>query len=544
MTPDRVMTASIHGCVLASVVDALGADTVKLLVAPTGTDVPVRSIVIDDPVTPPPMTAGDVLLAVGTDAASPAAMSALMARAAAAGCAGVVVQVTDAQEPASSAGEVKVALIGVELTTSWGEIYTILQAVLASMQHTESAFDAIGLGDLFAFADATAATLGGSVVINDPFFRVLAYSSLDHPVDEVRLHSISARGGDRVWDEMLGDDGPRVQRQVWNTRPALRVDQFVDRGLHPRLLIPVRVGGEPLGSISLICAEKAADALPDHLLAETASVAAVHLLHHRGIVEGERRRRGEQLRALLEDRHSPEAVASRLGTGMTSQVCVLAMKSLDDQLALQQKRERVLNLATLTCQREAHQASALWLDNCIYAIVPLGDGITRDRFRILANDLVRLSEQALQVRVITAVGPAVSLGHVTDSKRDAERALRVLAMENGGLRSATIEDVAARATLLDLGDVVRDRDRPLLDSLKVLADHDREHPTAYVATVRAYLDAFGDIKAAARTLKVHTNTVRYRLDRAHTLSGLDLDDSAERLLAMLELKINAYSAGM
>lgn len=546
MTADRVTvppaSTSSHDRTLARIIDALGAETVTLFVAPAGTDVAVQRIVIDDPTAGPPLELGDVLLAIGTDATSSTAMSALFARAAAAGCAAAVVKFGDAKEPAGAPDRGEVALIGVEPTTSWGEVYTVLEAAIASTQRTESPFEAIPLGDLFAFADATAATLGGSVVINDPFFRILAYSSLGHPVDEVRLHSISARGGDHVWGELLGDDGPRLQRQVWNTRRALRIDQFVDRGLHPRLLIPVRVGGEPLGSISLICDEFAADALPDHLLAETASVAAVHLLHHRGIVEGERRRRSEQLRALLQDRHSPEAVAGWLGTDATSQVCVLAMKAPDDHLAFQQKRERVLNLATLTCQRETQQASALWLDNCIYAVVPVAETAAHDRLRTLADDLVRLSEQALQIRVVVAVGPPMSLGHVTDSRRDAERALRVLATENGARRSATIDDVAARATLLELGDLVREQGRPLLGLLKVLEEHDHGHGTAYTTTVRAYLDSFGDIKATARALQVHSNTVRYRLDRARALSGLNLNDPVERLLATLELQINAPSS--
>lgn len=53
----------------------------------------------------------------------------------------------------------------------------------------------------------------------------------------------------------------------------------------------------------------------------------------------------------------------------------------------------------------------------------------------------------------------------------------------------------------------------------------------------AYLDAFGDARAAARELSIHPNTVRYRVRRATEVSGLDLGDPAQRLLTELQLRL-------
>lgn len=61
--------------------------------------------------------------------------------------------------------------------------------------------------DLFALADALAAMVGGPVVIDDPYLRVLAYSAVDGSVDHVRRGSILGRGLPEVWRSRLEDLG-------------------------------------------------------------------------------------------------------------------------------------------------------------------------------------------------------------------------------------------------------------------------------------------------------------------------------------------------
>jgi DNA-binding PucR family transcriptional regulator len=66
---------------------------------------------------------------------------------------------------------------------------------------------------------------------------------------------------------------------------------------------------------------------------------------------------------------------------------------------------------------------------------------------------------------------------------------------------------------------------------------DRDQGTAYIETLRAYLDTLGDVVAAAKHVHVHRNTLRYRLRRLSELVGLDLDDPTERLVAELHLRL-------
>ncbi len=66
-----------------------------------------------------------------------------------------------------------------------------------------------------------------------------------------------------------------------------------------------------------------------------------------------------------------------------------------------------------------------------------------------------------------------------------------------------------------------------------------EHNTNLVDTLRAWLDAFGDVIAAAKALYVHPNTFRYRLRRLSEVGGIDLGDAEARFVAMVQLRIVA-----
>ncbi|HEU5005422.1 MAG TPA: helix-turn-helix domain-containing protein, partial [Jatrophihabitantaceae bacterium] len=58
-------------------------------------------------------------------------------------------------------------------------------------------------------------------------------------------------------------------------------------------------------------------------------------------------------------------------------------------------------------------------------------------------------------------------------------------------------------------------------------------------TLRAWLDAFGDVIAASAAVYVHPNTFRYRLRRLAEVGQIDLADSQARFSAMLQLRIVA-----
>ena len=64
----------------------------------------------------------------------------------------------------------------------------------------------------------------------------------------------------------------------------------------------------------------------------------------------------------------------------------------------------------------------------------------------------------------------------------------------------------------------------------------REKDPVLADTLRAYLDSFGDVAAAAQWLHVHPNTVRYRVRRIEESLGTSLADPDVRLLLSLSLR--------
>lgn len=90
--------------------------------------------------------------------------------------------------------------------------------------------------------------------------------------------------------------------------------------------------------------------------------------------------------------------------------------------------------------------------------------------------------------------------------------------------------------LLTMGDMTALR-RFGDDILGPLVDYDRGHRSDLVETLSAFLRAHGSRKQTARTVRLHVNTVTYRMQRIEQITGLDLTDPDDRLVAHVAVKI-------
>ena len=76
---------------------------------------------------------------------------------------------------------------------------------------------------------------------------------------------------------------------------------------------------------------------------------------------------------------------------------------------------------------------------------------------------------------------------------------------------------------------------PEFGPLPRLLAHDREAGTRYADTLYQWLRHAGDPRAASRALKIHPNTLRYRMSRLTELAAIDLDDPDVRLALIAQL---------
>jgi sugar diacid utilization regulator len=75
------------------------------------------------------------------------------------------------------------------------------------------------------------------------------------------------------------------------------------------------------------------------------------------------------------------------------------------------------------------------------------------------------------------------------------------------------------------------------DVLGPLIDYDARHKVDLVGTLSVYLNQHESLKQTARVLRVHVNTVTYRIQRIERLASLDLTNPDHRLSAHVATKI-------
>jgi sugar diacid utilization regulator len=153
-----------------------------------------------------------------------------------------------------------------------------------------------------------------------------------------------------------------------------------------------------------------------------------------------------------------------------------------------------------------------------------------ERIRAACDPLGR--EQSLVVGFSDVDRGAASARRRMREAADAARIGSSLVPEGGAV---SYEQLGAYRYLvhLELDDAPNDRYRA---SVEKLSDYDARRGTRLVETLEQFLADRGSVTASARTLYVHPNTVRQRLDRIERVAELDL--SGEDLLSLeLALKL-------
>jgi sugar diacid utilization regulator len=516
--------------VLGEICRHLGADLLDVAIAPRELDLPVRDVVIHDPEEHrlTRIGVGDVVLGVGVGREQRAI--ALLRAAAAAGAAAVVVRRRGALSPhvLAAAEEGGVAVLTTNPEVAWGQLYVLLRTSIAAT--TSGGLPRVtgaGLGDLFALADATAAMTGGPVTIEDPQNRVLAFSRDGQDVDEGRRATVLGRQVPERWVAALREAGTLTH--LATSDDVVRIE--LPNG-HPRRAIAIRAGGTLLGSIWL--AE--VDELSDHAdvaLREAARMAALHLLRYRVADDLDRQVRGRMLANLLRGEGPQASTLERLGLRPDTGFVVIAV-----ELAHRQDgpllRERLLDLVVMHLQTYRRDVAATGIGERIYVLASSRDEADRSALREVLRDAVSRARDALRVPVRAGVGGRVPIAQeIPDSHRGADQCLDL-----GGAEELVIDfaDIHGRAILADVETFLSERRTGVSRELQALRAHDVEHGSEYIRTLRAFLDALGDVGSAAARLHVHPNTLRYRLRRILEITAADLEDPDARFALELQLR--------
>jgi DNA-binding PucR family transcriptional regulator len=135
-------------------------------------------------------------------------------------------------------------------------------------------------------------------------------------------------------------------------------------------------------------------------------------------------------------------------------------------------------------------------------------------------------------------GPCPSASTIARSYAQAHRALETGQRfgQQGDGRVIAFEDLGVYRLLFHVSDPVELRG--FTDQvLGALIAYDQRHNADLVRTLGAFLERNGNLQATARDLNLHVNSVAYRMQRIQSIAGLDLEQSEDRLLAQVALKI-------
>jgi hypothetical protein len=371
-------------------------------------------------------------------------------------------------------------------------------------------------GDLFEMADRVGALLSAPVTIEDATSRVLAYSTGQDDVDEARTSTIVARQVPR--DVRAHFRALGVFRRLATSDEPFLIPG-AEAGVRARYVVPVRAGGEWLGSIwAMVDAPVSAEKQRE--VSTAAQVIALYLLRLRTQSELQRQVQLDNVRTLLST-----PAAQRPGWLPEGPWRVVILRGPPD-LDSEARCEVWLALARRHGWRQPLLAD---MDDVVYAIVA-ATGDDPGSWQWLQR-LVRQEARGTQARVVAGSRTHEVTGLAASRALADELAAHV--QDDGapvvGVEERWADIVIARATTGLRGIPVPSPSAPLADS---------EHETLR-DTLRAVIDHWGHPQRAAEVLGVHANTVRYRMARLGEVCEIDLHDPAQRLAVRLELEAMA-----
>jgi PucR-like helix-turn-helix protein len=435
---------------------------------------------------------------------------------------------TAVRSAARSAGT---AVLEVHAGAAWAQLVWLLRAVIDAAEESEAdaggPLQAGGLGDLFRLADAAASVVDAPVTIEDANSRVIAYSARQDRTDPARVSTIMGR---RVPDDVLAKFRSRgVFRQLSRGRTTIFVPRQKD-GTLPRLIVPIRMGGELLGSMWAVVAgpvpeERAA------AFADAAPVVALHLLRRRARDDAERRRSAELVRSLLDGTGSPRLAIAELDLADGPHRVVAIDVDTQDVLGAEGARLALWERITAGVGR---RPAVTDLHDVLYAVV--SDRDCDSGWPALRK---ALTERAGPVKPLVGAGSAVSIGELALSRAQAEETLGLV---RTGLVAGPVASHEEAWPVLALHRVAASAAPGVLDigPLPRLTRHDEDNGTSYVATLYQSLRYPGDPRGAAAVLGIHPNTLRHRMNRIATLADVELADPDVRLALLAQLAVKFW----
>ncbi len=393
--------------------------------------------------------------------------------------------------------------------------------------------------------------LESAVVIEDASFHLLAHAGGSG--DPHRKETIQRQGTPQrvLFDPQI----QRMLRELEAKRGPIKVPAFPHVGMsRERLIAPILAANQVLGYISVLDNPPHNEELAFLALEQAALVLALAIAKERELAEVEGRVRGEFLEDLLHGTYGDEAAAQRrarhLGYPLHGSHMVMLV-DIDDfrgfhrarqisEDAIQGLKREFLRRVTSVVRAGYPRALLQSRSDSVIALLPLGaepgDPMARGQaVGIQIKQAIADWKPGFTVSVGFS-GPAEAPGGLAGAQREVVSVMDSLARFKRWGQVVAVPELGLTGLLAAV------TDERLVDytrrHLGPLAEHDAARHGSLVSTLRAYLET-GEQQAAAKRLRVHPNTLRYRLDRIREISGVDLEEPETRLNLAVALRVQA-----
>ncbi len=414
----------------------------------------------------------------------------------------------------------------------------LYQLVNHGLEHHGDRADAMDYSgtDLFGLAQSLADRIHGMVSIENAQSHVLAYSASNDEADELRRLSILGRAGPPEHLEWIGQWG--IFDALRSGSDVVRVAERPELGLRPRLAVGVHQPAPDARRSPVfagtIWVQQGSQPLSEDAeeMVRGAAVLAARIMSRLAARPSTHARRVQQLLGLADAETLAHvdvaAVARELGLAADGDAALIGWDTANSS----PRHARLADVIALSASAFRHDAQVASAGARTYVLLPQTHNQAVTSWVHGTVGAIR-AELGVQLRAVIA-SPVAGLARAAAARVDVDRVLD--SAERHPISFGQVTSLAEARTTVLLDEIVTliGSDERLIDP-RIMALRDDDPVLA--ETLRTYLDAFGDIAASAQSLRVHPNTVRYRVRRIEKLLSTSLADPEVRLLFSLGLRV-------
>jgi len=404
-------------------------------------------------------------------------------------------------------------------------------------------------GELPAIASAVGQIIGGTILVEDQFFRPVAYFSPKKSTGGELLTqaNCSARDIFNNWRYS------HLAATLNQGKKAVLLTPESTRKPFARLISPVTIGHSILGYVNAFKTSGEFTSLDRMTLDHAVTVFALKMMQTRAVAEAENRLKGDFVEDLIMGNFSSENLiierASYLGYNLSQFHYVLVVEVdnfsrliknfMLDEKQLQRFKDHLcetVNLALNACNLNGIVTSK---GNHVIVIAALDANTVYTGTDLARAIKARVNRRFLEQKITVSIGIGRICHAPSDfalSYQEAQRAITVIKGLNQNDTVLSFDSLGAYGLLFhnaDQQDLLAFMERQLGKLLK----YDARHQTQLVDSLHLYFRYDGSIKEAASAAAVTPSAFKYRLKKACEIGGFTLKEPDKKFDLQMALKI-------